>query len=216
MTQYQKYLKDWTSERGITSFLGSDKPAFQKDWKEEKSAPTRFGEEMGREDVNRAGEPFKKPKPKAKVPIEQVAKAKKEKSNKTLLNEYKISVENKIQEAIEAKPVGANSKKMPNSLELFILEDEFENLYDNFRDRDDEGATYDVKTFDLLLDKVKVVAMYVEIYYKKKVKDLLKKGLGEMNTRSQTKADKALIEKINDFNRKVGTLRNNRLKIFGN
>jgi len=215
MTQYQKYLKDWTSERGITSFLGSDKPAFQKDWKEEKSAPTRFGEEMGREDVNRAGEPFKKPKPKAKVPIEQVAKAKKEKSNKTLLNEYKISVENKIQEAIkvnEAKPVGANSK----SLELFILEDEFENLYDNFRDRDDEGATYDVKTFDLLLDKVKVVAMYVEIYYKKKVKDLLKKGLGEMNTRSQTKADKALIEKINDFNRKVGTLRNNRLKIFGN
>jgi len=220
MTQYRKYLKDWTSERGITSFLGSDKPAFQQDWKEEKKG-LRFGEmeSMGGEDINRAGEPFKKPKPKAKVPIEQVAKAKKEKSNKTLLNEYKISVENKIQEAIkvnEAKPVGANSKKMPNSLELFILEDEFENLYDNFRDRDDEGATYDVKTFDLLLDKVKVVAMYVEIYYKKKVKDLLKKGLGEMNTRSQTKADKALIEKINDFNRKVGTLRNNRLKIFGN
>ena len=69
MTQYQKYLKDWTSERGITSFLGSDKPAFQRDWKEEKSAPARFGEEMGREDINRAGEPFKKPKPKAKVPV---------------------------------------------------------------------------------------------------------------------------------------------------
>jgi len=63
MTQYQKYLKSWTSERGITSFLGSDKPAFQRDWKEEKSAPARFGEEMGREDINRAGEPFKKPKP---------------------------------------------------------------------------------------------------------------------------------------------------------
>jgi len=68
MTQYQKYLKSWTSERGITSYLGSDKPAFQKDWKEEKSAPSRFGEEMGREvsgmggeDINRAGEPFKKP-----------------------------------------------------------------------------------------------------------------------------------------------------------
>jgi len=61
MTQYQKYLKSWTSERGITSFLGSDKPAFQQDWKEEKSAPARFGEEMGREDINRAGEPFKKP-----------------------------------------------------------------------------------------------------------------------------------------------------------
>lgn len=69
MTQYQKYLKDWTNERGITSFLGSDKPAFQQDWKEEKSAPARFGEEMGKEDINRAGEPFKKPKPKAKVPI---------------------------------------------------------------------------------------------------------------------------------------------------
>ena len=67
MTQYQKYLKDWTSERGITSFLGSDKPAFQRDWKEEKSAPARFGEEMGREDINRAGEPFKKPKPKQSI-----------------------------------------------------------------------------------------------------------------------------------------------------
>ena len=69
MTQYQKYLKDWTSERGITSYLGSDKPAFQRDWKAEKSDRVRFGEEMGREDINRAGEPFKKPKPKAKVPI---------------------------------------------------------------------------------------------------------------------------------------------------
>ena len=68
MTQYHKYLKDWTSERGITSFFGSDKPAFQQDWKEEKRADVRFGEEMGREDINRAGEPFKKPKPKAKVP----------------------------------------------------------------------------------------------------------------------------------------------------
>jgi len=71
MTQYHKYLKDWTSERGITSFLGSDKPAFQQDWKEEKRAGVRFGEEMGREDINRAGEPFKKPKPKAKVPIKK-------------------------------------------------------------------------------------------------------------------------------------------------
>ena len=61
MTEYHKYLKHWTSERGITSFLGSDKPAFQQDWKDEKSAHIRFGEEMGREDINRAGEPFKKP-----------------------------------------------------------------------------------------------------------------------------------------------------------
>jgi len=43
MTNYHKYLKDWTSERGITSFLGSDKPAFQQDWKEEKKG-LRFGE----------------------------------------------------------------------------------------------------------------------------------------------------------------------------
>ncbi len=43
MTQYQKYLKDWTSERGITSFLGSDKPAFQQDWKEEKESVAKFG-----------------------------------------------------------------------------------------------------------------------------------------------------------------------------
>ncbi len=78
MTQYQKYLKDWTNERGITSFLGSDKPAFQQDWKEEKKG-LRFGEmeSMGGEDINRAGEPFKKPKPKAKVPINKPsAKAK--------------------------------------------------------------------------------------------------------------------------------------------
>jgi hypothetical protein len=60
MTEYHKYLKHWTSERGITSFLGSDKPAFQRDWKDEKSATVIFGEEMGREDINRAGEPFKK------------------------------------------------------------------------------------------------------------------------------------------------------------
>jgi len=70
MTQYHKYLKDWTSERGITSFLGSDKPAFQQDWKEEKRAGVRFGEEMGREDINRAGEPFKKP-----IPIQKIKEA---------------------------------------------------------------------------------------------------------------------------------------------
>jgi hypothetical protein len=72
MTQYHKYLKDWTSERGITSFLGSDKPAFQQDWKEEKRAGVRFGEEMGREDINRAGEPFKKPVAKKRTAAEDV------------------------------------------------------------------------------------------------------------------------------------------------
>ena len=69
MPEYHKYLKHWTSERGITSFLGSVKPAFQQDWKDEKSAPTRFGEEMGREDINRAGEPFKKTTEKNKQKI---------------------------------------------------------------------------------------------------------------------------------------------------
>ena len=79
MTQYHKYLKDWTSERGITSFLGSDKPAFQQDWKEENKG-LRFGEmeSMGGEDINRAGEPFKKPKPKAKVPINKPSAKKEE------------------------------------------------------------------------------------------------------------------------------------------
>jgi len=69
MTQYNKYLKSWTSERGITSFLGTDKPEFQRDWKEEKKSTMRFNEEMSREvsgmggeDINRAGEPFKNPK----------------------------------------------------------------------------------------------------------------------------------------------------------
>jgi hypothetical protein len=65
MTQYHRFLKNWTTERGITSFLGSDKPAFQQDWKEEKKGGLRFSEieSMGGEDINRAGEPFKKPKP---------------------------------------------------------------------------------------------------------------------------------------------------------
>lgn len=46
MTQYHRYLKSWTSERGITSFLGSDKPEFQRDWKAEKKATVRFGEPL--------------------------------------------------------------------------------------------------------------------------------------------------------------------------
>jgi hypothetical protein len=44
MTQYHKFLKSWTTERGITSFLGSDKPEFQQDWKEEKNPTVRFGQ----------------------------------------------------------------------------------------------------------------------------------------------------------------------------
>jgi len=75
MAEYRKYLKDWTSERGITSYLGSDKSAFQRDWKEAKRDSVRFGEEvsaMGGEDINRAGEPFKKPK---KIPINKIKEA---------------------------------------------------------------------------------------------------------------------------------------------
>lgn len=66
MTEYHKYLKSWTTERGITSFLGSDKPAFQQDWKDSKRGGVRFGEleSMGGDDINRAGEAFKKTKPK--------------------------------------------------------------------------------------------------------------------------------------------------------
>ena len=66
MTEYHKYLKSWTNERGITSFLGSDKSAFQQDWKDSKRGGVRFGEleSMGGDDINRAGEAFKKSKPK--------------------------------------------------------------------------------------------------------------------------------------------------------
>ena len=46
MSQYHRFLKDWTTERNITSFLGSDKSEFQKDWKEEKKPKTRFGEKI--------------------------------------------------------------------------------------------------------------------------------------------------------------------------
>ena len=56
MTEYHKFLKSWTSSRGITSYLGSDKADFLQDWKGQK-----LGESMGREDINRAGAPFKKP-----------------------------------------------------------------------------------------------------------------------------------------------------------
>ena len=102
MTQYQKYLKDWTSERGITSFLGSDKPAFQQDWKEEKKG-LRFGEmeSMGGEDINRAGEPFKKPKPKAKVPINKPS-AKKEEDFPTSMSAYARWFQERPKEVREA------------------------------------------------------------------------------------------------------------------
>jgi hypothetical protein len=77
MSKYQNFVKKWSNDRDITSFFGSDKREFLKDWERIKSAKIReeekFGEEMGREDINRAGEAFKKPKPKIsatkKVPV---------------------------------------------------------------------------------------------------------------------------------------------------
>lgn len=48
MTQYHKFLKSWTTERGITSYLGSDKPEFQRDWKDEKTGGVRFGEPIAK------------------------------------------------------------------------------------------------------------------------------------------------------------------------
>lgn len=41
MTEYHKYLRSWTGERNITSFLGSDKQAFLADWKDIKMKPVR-------------------------------------------------------------------------------------------------------------------------------------------------------------------------------
>lgn len=99
MTEYHKFLKDWTTARSITSFLGRDKSDFQRDWARQKSATVEerkpvedkadierrkkmiADEEtrrkakkeerksMGGEDINRAGERFKKP-----IPIEAIKK----------------------------------------------------------------------------------------------------------------------------------------------
>lgn len=41
MSRYHKYLRSWTNERNITSFLGSDKQEFLADWKDTKTKPVR-------------------------------------------------------------------------------------------------------------------------------------------------------------------------------
>lgn len=41
MSQYHKYLRSWTNERNITSFLGSEKQEFLADWKDIKMKPVR-------------------------------------------------------------------------------------------------------------------------------------------------------------------------------
>ena len=64
--KYNEFLKKWSTEKNITSFFGSDKPDFLKAWNSAKTGNKVEMESMGREDINRAGEPFKKPKPKAK------------------------------------------------------------------------------------------------------------------------------------------------------
>ena len=58
---YNEFLKKWSSEKNISSFFGSDKPDFLKAWNSAKTGNKVEMESMGGEDINRAGEPFKKP-----------------------------------------------------------------------------------------------------------------------------------------------------------
>ena len=71
MAQYHKFMKEWSNQRGMTSFFGSDKQEFLKDYHTFRDRGVRNGnnvrkmaletQQMGMEDVNRA-EPVKERK----------------------------------------------------------------------------------------------------------------------------------------------------------
>jgi hypothetical protein len=71
MAQYHKFMKEWSNQRGMTSFFGSDKQEFLKDYHAFRDRGVRNGnnvrkmaletQQMGMEDVNRA-EPVKERK----------------------------------------------------------------------------------------------------------------------------------------------------------
>lgn len=71
MTQYHKFLKDWSNQKGMTSFFGSDKQDFLKDYHAFRDRGVRNTndvrkmaletQQMGMEDINRA-EPAKERK----------------------------------------------------------------------------------------------------------------------------------------------------------
>ena len=71
MAQYRQFMKEWSNQKGMTSFFGSDKQDFLKDYHAFRDRGVRNAndvrkmalenEQMGMEDINRA-EPAKERK----------------------------------------------------------------------------------------------------------------------------------------------------------
>jgi len=111
MTQYHRYLKSWTSERGITSFLGTDKPEFQRDWKEEKKSTVRFGEPAKKRAMEITTVPMEIAEPtvsekKTGLKIEEKAKEEKRRP----LNERQRGEKSRAANTYKYDPVSGNKQ----------------------------------------------------------------------------------------------------------
>lgn len=117
--KYYNFLKEWSKDRNITSFFGSDKRAFLKDWERSKTSNIKPRPEvaelagMGGEDINRAGERFKKP-----IPIESI---KKEVANLAPISEKK-------QEEIKKFTAVVGSKEFNDTIEDAIKDMYYDQL----------------------------------------------------------------------------------------
>jgi len=138
MAAYHKYLKDWTNERGITSYLGSDKKAFQRDWLQEKREKVRFGERnerevsgMGGEDINRAGEAFKKPESMGGEDINRAGEP---------FKKPKLSAAKKSKGRLKASQVEEFVSRLPEGLEKYTASFLLET--DPLKEFDDKEGLY--------------------------------------------------------------------------
>jgi hypothetical protein len=74
--KYYNFMREFNRDKGYTSFYGSNKKEFLDAWARSKGTTIKPRPEiaentgMGAEDINRAGDPFKKP-----IPIEKIKEA---------------------------------------------------------------------------------------------------------------------------------------------
>ena len=74
--KYYNFMREFNRDKGYTSFYGSNKKDFQDAWARAKDVSIKPRPEiaemagMGAEDINRAGQPFKKP-----IPIQKIKEA---------------------------------------------------------------------------------------------------------------------------------------------
>jgi hypothetical protein len=127
MTQYHKFLKSWTTDRGITSFLGSDKPEFQQDWKEEKKPTVRFGEtiiakpkmEIVTEPMEIAEPTVSEKKTGLKIDLAMLKYKLASQASKKKLAE-KLATQKKISAKLSPENVADFVKKLPREIEREI------------------------------------------------------------------------------------------------